>query len=208
MKRTRGKTPINLKTLNRDLMKAPAILKPRHVQAGDHARLTIAPTWVSNGRWTVRRLALAVGPILSHDWLQVKQKGLVCPERDLLLRSILGITGDVRFELVAKEDRIEADLRKVEADDLVKYRRTRATYATDWTTYIVFRAESGDVLGVDHRWADLFALNYVWRASNGPILDNPDPNKVNVFFTDKGTLPEEAAFASFVAGYPKEQTEQ
>lgn len=207
------KNQINLKTLNRDLINAPVTLRSRHL-GGLNLTIKIGPKWVSNGRWIVRRDGLAVGPILSQKWLR-SEEGPVCAERELLLRYILNIhRPDVRFELLAREERLTEELDKViesfeskkaNVKSLTKFSRTRGTYQEDWATYSVFKSEDNQLLGLDTRWVELFQLNHVWRGADGPILDNPEPAAVTLLFTDRGLLPEEAGFAAFAGGYAVEK---
>ena len=211
MKQKRNRTPIDLRTMNRDLLKAPAVVKAQHVNTGPRSRIVIGPDGASNGRWTVRRLALIQGPVISPEWLRVKDLPIINSDRTLLLQTLFGLKSgvDVRFEVALKDDKMVEELRKLDPSGLVKFKRTRARYSEDWAEYVVYRADGGAILGIDARWADLFSLNYVWRSEGGPIIDNPDPEKINVFFpATSGRLPEEASFASFAGGFIQEQTEQ
>jgi hypothetical protein len=211
MRPKRNRTPIDLRTRNRDLLKAPAVLKARHINTGRHSRIVLGPDWVSNGRWTVRRLALSQGLLLSPEWLRVSEPRKLDGERHLLLSTIFGLKpqNDVRFEVTLRDEKQLEELRRVEADTLKKYTRTRARYSEDYAEFVVFRADDGTILGIDGRWVDVFALDFVWRSETGPIVDNLDPERINVFFpTSTGKLPEEASFASYAGGYVPERTEQ
>lgn len=211
-KAKRGKTPFNIRTLNRDLLKAPAVLKSHHVQTGKFSRLTIGDDWVSTGQWTARKAAISLGPVLSLTWLRAADPGLdVMREREQLVKTLLGIRGDLTLSVTLKDDKLGADLKKVK--DPVKFRRTKARYeSSTGRALVLFRSDEGKLLAVDARWADLFALNYVWHGPGGPVTDAPEPEAVNAFFPVMAeNLPDEASFATFQGGFqadPEGATEQ
>lgn len=201
----KNKTPINLHSLNRDLLKAPAVIKRAHIDLAENNRLVIGPEWVSNGRWYVRREAIHNGVLLSPEWLRYKEIAAVAHERNLLLDAIFGVrAGRVSYQVIGAE--VEAKVVAGFAPGIKKAQkltRTRATYSTDWQTYIVFATEKWEkVVGVDARWADLFALSHVWRFGDDSLIyDHPDASRATVILTDKGQLPEESSFAAFMSGF-------
>lgn len=205
----------NLKTMNRDLPVSPTTIKSRHLVTGEHAKLKIGYSFITNGSWVAKKTCFTQGPLLDFAWLRVNDRGASMTDRSNLLDKIFGIlrAGAVRYELLLKETSLIDPLVKAAAiaqePGLVKYKRTRATFQTDFATMCVFlSSDRKEILGIDIRWVDLFSLDYVWRGPKGPIFDNPVFEEVTVYFPDAGRLPEEAAFASYIAGFvPDEVTE-
>lgn len=189
--------PANIETLNRDLSRTPVEIKGRHIKTGDFPTVTVSQNWIMTKGWAVKRELLSLGSILSHDWLRVKELGLVDGDRTLLLSTLFGVkNGDVSFRVAASEPS-PLNLRPQDFD---RFTKTKSSYTEDWAVYVIFKSkESGQFVGVDSRWVELFGLHSVWRVKSAikgdfpALYDHPDQAKVSVILGRSGSIPKEAA---------------